>query len=113
MLVVGQALLGLVLVLVRHLAEPRRADADNQELADDEVAAPSLRIELGSSVRDGVERHLGAALREDDWKDLFVAWAPSKNVSLTLAYVDLGQVAGALTHNKRQAGGYLAVQAGF
>ncbi len=38
----------------------------------------------------GAAAGLGAALREDDWKDVFVAWAPSKNVSLTLAWVDPG-----------------------
>src|SRR5258706_1371564 len=35
---------------------------------------------------------LGAGLEEDDWKDGFAAWAPAKNLSLTLAYVDLGHI---------------------
>lgn len=52
-------------------------------------------------------------LKEQAAADLFVAWFPTKNVSVTAAYVDLGQVAGALTNNKRQTGGYLSVQAGF
>lgn len=52
-------------------------------------------------------------LKEQAAADVFIAWFPTKNLSVTAAYVDLGQVAGALTHNKRQAGGYLSVQAGF
>jgi hypothetical protein len=53
---------------------------------------------------------LGAgALREDDWFDAFVAWAPSKRVSLTAAYVDLGAIAPGV-QPKRQRGGYLSLQ---
>ncbi len=49
------------------------------------------------------------ALKEDDWKDLFVAWAPSKHVSLTAAWVDLGRIAPA-AQPRRQSGGYLSLQ---
>ncbi|MCW5662258.1 MAG: DUF3034 family protein [Piscinibacter sp.] len=53
---------------------------------------------------------LGAgALQEDDWADLFAAWAPNKHVSLTLAWVDLGRIAPAV-QPRRQRGGYLSVQ---
>jgi hypothetical protein len=52
------------------------------------------------------------ALKEDDWKDVFVAWAPSKNVSLTLAFVDLGKIVPAL-QPKRQTGAYLSTQFAF
>lgn len=52
------------------------------------------------------------ALREDDWYDLFVAWAPSKHFSLTLAYVDLGRIAPAVQPH-RQTGGYLSAQIAF
>ena len=45
--------------------------------------------------------------------DIFAAYFPTKNVSITAAYVDLGQIVGALTANKRQSGAYLSVQAGF
>jgi len=35
---------------------------------------------------------LGAGtLKEDGWRDVFVAWAPSKHASFTCAYVDLGK----------------------
>jgi mannitol-1-phosphate/altronate dehydrogenase len=56
---------------------------------------------------------LGAALREDDWKDLFIAWAPSKNVSFTLAYVDLGRIVPGVTRDRRQTGYYLSAQVAF
>ncbi|WP_404976915.1 MULTISPECIES: DUF3034 family protein [unclassified Acidovorax] len=56
---------------------------------------------------------LGNGLQEDDWKDVFVAWAPNKNLSLTLAYVDLGRIVPGITRNKRQTGWYVSAQAGF
>ena len=51
----------------------------------------------------------GAPFAEDDWKDLFIAWAPTKNLSITAAYVDLGNIVG---HTK-QTGGYLSVQLAY
>ncbi len=56
---------------------------------------------------------LGDALREEDWKDIFIAWAPSKNLSLTLAYVDLGRVVPGVTGNRKQTGAYLSAQVAF
>jgi hypothetical protein len=52
--------------------------------------------------------NLGIA-REDDWYDAFVAWAPTKHVSLTLAYADLGNIV--IKDNQR--GLYASVQVGF
>jgi hypothetical protein len=52
-------------------------------------------------------------LTEQAAYDVFVAYFPTKNVSLTAAYVDLGQIVGALTANRRQSGGYLSLQVGF
>jgi hypothetical protein len=52
------------------------------------------------------------ALKEDDWVDAFIAWAPNKNVSLTLAYVDLGRIAPAV-QPRRQTGTYLSAQVAF
>jgi hypothetical protein len=48
-------------------------------------------------------------LEEDSFKDLFVAWAPTKNLSLTLAYVWMGNVATAADQN----GSYLSAQVSF
>ena len=53
------------------------------------------------------------ALRAQDWKDIFIAWAPSKNVSLTLAYVDLGVIVPATSGNRKQTGYYLSAQLAF
>lgn len=49
------------------------------------------------------------ALKEDAWKDAFVAWTPNKHVSLTAAWVDLGRIAPAV-QPRRQTGGYLSAQ---
>ena len=47
--------------------------------------------------------------REDDWYDIFVAWAPTRNVSVTVAYADLGNIV--IADNQR--GLYASVQVGF
>ena len=55
---------------------------------------------------------LGAGLKEDDWSDVFIAWAPNKNVSLTLAHVELGRIVPAVV-TRRQRGAYLSAQLAF
>ncbi len=52
------------------------------------------------------------ALKEGDWFDLFVVWAPNKNLSLAMAYVDLGKIAPAV-QPKRQTGTYFSAQIAF
>ena len=52
--------------------------------------------------------NLGIA-REDDWFDVFVAYAPTRNVSLTVAYADLGNIV--IKDNQR--GLYASLQVGF
>ena len=47
--------------------------------------------------------------REDNWWDVFVAYAPSRNVSLTVAYADLGNIV--IRDNQR--GVYASLQVGF
>ncbi len=56
---------------------------------------------------------LGDGLKSSDWKDIFVAWQPSKNLSLTLAFVDLGQIVPATTAKRNQTGTYLSTQLAF
>ncbi len=56
---------------------------------------------------------LANGLRAQDWKNIFIAWAPSKNLSLTLAYVDLGKIVPATTNNRKQTGAYLSAQLAF
>jgi hypothetical protein len=53
---------------------------------------------------------LSDALAADRWQDVFVAWAPNKNFSLTAAYADLGRIVPGVTANKNQSGLYLSVQ---
>ncbi|WP_269631295.1 DUF3034 family protein [Pelomonas sp. BJYL3] len=55
---------------------------------------------------------LGAGLAEQDWKDLFIAWAPSKQFSLTAAYVDLGAIVPGVVP-RRQTGLYLSAQIAY
>ena len=78
-------------------------------------------LAVGAEVRfkpnalESVGRRAGLAdaLQEDDWKDLFVAWAPDKSLSMTLAYVDLGRVIPGITGNRKQSGWYLSGQFAF
>ena len=74
-------------------------------------------LAIGAEYRtkpNGLQRSaLGTgALKEDDWWDGFVAWAPNKTFSLTLAYVDLGRIAPAV-QPRRQTGTYLSAQFAF
>ena len=55
---------------------------------------------------------LGAGLKEDDWADLFVAWAPSRHLSITAAWVQLGRIVPAVA-TRRQDGAYVSAQAAF
>ena len=55
---------------------------------------------------------LGAGLKEDDWSDVFIAWAPNKDVSLTLAHVELGRIVPVVV-TRRQHGASLSAQLAF
>ncbi len=66
----------------------------------------SKRLLVGAEYRTK-PNNLG--LKEDDWFDLFVAYAVNKSVSVTAAYADLGTIA----TFKGQRGLYLSLQAGF
>ncbi|WP_425525219.1 DUF3034 family protein [Xanthomonas hortorum] len=77
------------------------------------VGEASAAVMLSPSLAVGVEYrdkpdNLGFA-REQAWADAFVAWFPSKQVSLTAAWADLGDVA-TLTD---QRGPYLSLQVVF
>jgi hypothetical protein len=39
------------------------------------------------------------SLKEDDWKDFFISYIPNKNMSLTLAWAELGTIAGQVDQN--------------
>ncbi len=75
---------------------------------------PQLEASLAILPRDdvavGVEYRFKpdnlSVFREDNFYDVFVAWFPSKHVSLTLAYVGMGQIA----DKRNQNGAYLSLQ---
>lgn len=50
-----------------------------------------------------------SAVKEDDWKDIFIAYFPSKQLSITFSYLLLGDIAG--QHD--QKGPYLSLQGAF
>lgn len=64
------------------------------------------RVAVGVEYRSKPD-NLGIAKEDDAW-DAFVAWAPNRHVSLTVAYVDLGNI---LVSNQR--GLYASLQLGF
>ena len=66
----------------------------------------SKRLLVGAEYRTK-PNNLG--LREDDWFDVFAAYAVNKTLSVTAAYADLGTIA----TFKGQRGLYLSLQAGF
>lgn len=65
------------------------------------------KLVVGAEYRTKPDK-LGFA-EEDDSYDLFAAWAVHRNVSLTAAYVDLGDIATV----RKQRGLFLSVQGGF
>ena len=67
----------------------------------------SRKLAIGAEYRTKPD-NLGIA-REDDWFDVFVAYAPTRNVSVTVAYADLGNIV--IKDNQR--GLYASLQVGF
>ncbi|MFL7976804.1 DUF3034 family protein, partial [Xanthomonas vasicola] len=77
------------------------------------VPEASAAVVLSPSWAVGVEyrdkpNNLGFA-REQAWADAFLAWFPSKHVSLTAAFADLGDIATLAD----QRGPYLSLQVAF
>jgi hypothetical protein len=72
-----------------------------------------LVIGAEARTKRGNLRNAGLNLSEGAAYDVFVAYFPTKNVSLTAAYVNLGQIVGALSGDRKQTGGYLSLQVGF
>jgi hypothetical protein len=85
-------------------------DKNNQYKAQFEGSAGwlvSKRLLIGAEYRTKPD-NLGFA-KEDDWADIFVAYAFNKTLSVTAAYADLGDIA----TFKNQRGLYVSLQAGF
>lgn len=55
---------------------------------------------------------LADGLQENDWHDVFVAWAPVKRLSITAAYAGLGKIVPAVKSG-RQSGFYISGQIAF
>lgn len=77
------------------------------------LVRPDLAVGVEGRTKRGRLANAALNLREQMAYDVFLAWFPSKHASLTLAYVDLGQIVGALTNDRRQRGWYASLQVGF
>jgi hypothetical protein len=85
----------------------------------DEHGSYSPQLEISAAYLLTRKLALGAEYRmkpdnlsiahEDDWYDLFLAWAPCKHVSVTVAYADLGNIVIA----DHQRGVYASLQVGL
>jgi hypothetical protein len=76
-------------------------------------AEASVAVLLKDNVAVGVEfrqkpDNLSAFKEENSW-DVFAAWFPHKNVSITAAYLDLGNIA----NKPKQHGPYVSLQGSF
>lgn len=67
----------------------------------------SRRLVIGGEYRSRPDNL--AIAREDDAYDIFAAWAMTRNVTVTTAYVDTGSIVG----QSRQRGGYVSLQLAF
>jgi hypothetical protein len=85
-------------------------DANRHRRVQVEGSAGKLvtrRLLIGAEYRTKPD-NLGFA-QEDDSYDLFAAWAMHRNLSITAAYADLGDIATV----KNQRGLFLSLQGGF
>jgi hypothetical protein len=75
-------------------------------------AAYLINRKLVAGIEYRMKPHnLGVDKDEKAFSDVFVAWFPTKNFSVTAAYVDLGSIT--VFNTKNQRGWYLSLQAGF
>ena len=70
------------------------------------------KFALGAEYRVKPNNLTGTLGKEEGAYDIFAAYFPTRNVSVTLAYVDLGTIAPAAVP-ERQHGAYASVQFGF
>lgn len=83
--------------------------SDNRSLVAEMSAAMFVNdfVVVGAEYRQKPDKL--SAFEEEDFSDLFVAYFPTKNFSITAAYVDLGNIA---IHDNQRAW-YLSLQGGF
>ena len=84
-----------------------RSDAYHPEFEGSAALLLSRHVAVGGEYRTKPDNLRFA--RESDWYDAFVTWLPTKGISATLAYVDLGSIA----TRKHQEGVYASLQLGF
>ncbi len=84
-----------------------RKDRHTPQLEGSVAYLLSRNVAIGAEYRMKPD-NLGIA-REDDWYDAFIAWAPNRHLSLTLAYVHLGNI----VIRDDQRGVYASLQVGF
>ena len=75
-------------------------------------AEVSTAILLNKHLAVGIEYRKkpdNLGLKEDDWRDIFIAWFPNKHINVTLAYIDLGTIAGLSGQN----GGYISITGSY
>ena len=65
----------------------------------------SRDIVIGAEYRQK-PNNLALAVDEEDWSDIFIAWFPSKNLSITAAWADLGTI----VLPDQQSGFYISIQ---
>jgi hypothetical protein len=77
------------------------------------VPEASLGVFLTDNIAFGAEdRHKHndlSSFRENDFRDLFLAWWPTKHFAATLAYADLGNIA----NESSQSGAYVSIQSSW
>jgi hypothetical protein len=70
------------------------------------------RIAIGAEIRTG-PHNLSVDDQTNAW-DIFAAWAPTKNISLVAAYLNVGSIlAPVTTVSRHEDGPYVSLQAGF
>jgi hypothetical protein len=74
-------------------------------------AAYLINRKLVAGVEYRMKPHNLSVDNEKDYYDAFITFFPNKNISITAAYVSLGDIT--VFNPKRQNGFYLSLQAGF
>lgn len=82
---------------------------NNQKLQLESSIAYLVTRKLASGIEFRSKPDNLRGIKEENWADLFLAWAPSKNISLVGSYAYLGTIA----NKDNQTGYYTSLQIGF
>ena len=86
-------------------------NGESRKMQFEGSAAYLINRKLAAGVEYRAKPRNLAVDNEKDYWDVFVAWFPTKHVSVTAAYANLGDIT--VFNKKTQRGMYLSVQAGF